>query len=64
MNQTFQKERTMENHMNAPIQLEWTDKDILKDFEKYKDKKAVSRRFCIPVSQVTEILKRNGLNEK
>ena len=54
----------MENYMNAPIQLEWTDKDVLEDFEKYKDKKAVSRRFCIPVSQVTEILKRNGLNEK
>lgn len=64
MNQTFQKERTMENHMNAPIQLEWTDKDVLEDFEKYHDKKAVSRRFCIPVSQVTEILKRNGVNEK
>lgn len=54
----------MENYMNAPIQLEWTDKDILEDFEKYHDKKAVSRRFCIPVSQVTEILKRNGVKEK
>ena len=64
MNQTFQKERTMENYMNAPIQLEWTDKDVLEDFEKYKDKKSVSRRFCIPVSQVTEILKLKGLNEK
>lgn len=64
MKQTFQKERTMENYMNAPVQLEWTDKDILEDFDKYHDKKAVSRRFCIPVSQVTEILKRNGVKEK
>lgn len=54
----------MENYMNAPVQLEWTDKDVLEYFEKYHDKKAVSRRFCIPVSQVTEILKRNGVKEK
>ena len=64
MNQTFQKERTMENYMNAPVQLEWTDKDVLEDFEKYHDKIAVSRRFSIPVSQVSEILKRNGVKEK
>ena len=54
----------MENYMNAPVRLTWTAKDILEDFKKYKDKKAVSRRFCVPVSQVTEILKRNGVNEK
>lgn len=38
----------MENYMNAPIQLEWTDKDVLEDFDKCHDKKAVSEDFAFP----------------
>lgn len=48
MNQTFQKERTMENYMNAPIQLEWTDKDVLEDFEKYMIRKQFPEDFAFP----------------
>lgn len=49
------------NHMNEPIAKDITDTDICCDYAAYKDKKIVARRYCIPVSEVTKILKRNSL---
>lgn len=49
----------MENFMNTPIEYNWTENDIIEEFEKYKDKKKVAKVYGIIVQQVTKILKRN-----
>lgn len=49
----------MENFMNTPIDYNWTENDIIEEFEKYKDKKKVVKIYGVTVQQVTEILKRN-----
>ena len=49
----------MENFMNTPIEYNWTENDIIEEFEKYKDKKKVVKIYGVTVQQVTEILKRN-----
>lgn len=48
----------MENFMNTPIEYNWTENDIIEEFEKYKDKKKVAKICGVTVQQVTEILKR------
>ncbi|EDN79530.1 hypothetical protein [Mediterraneibacter gnavus] len=37
----------------------WTENDIIEEYEKYKDKKKVAKIYGITTQQVTEILKRN-----
>lgn len=48
----------MENFMNTPIEYNWTENDIIKEFQKYNDKKKVAKVYGITVQQVTKILKR------
>ena len=52
-------ETMMENFMNEPIEQNWTENDIIEEYEKYKDKKKVAKIYGITTQQVTEILKRN-----
>lgn len=47
----------MEKYMNAPIESSWTVQDIIAEYEISKDKKTISRRYQISVSDVTKILK-------
>lgn len=47
----------MEKYMNAPMEPSWTAQDIIAEYEISKDKKTISRRYQIPVSEVTKILK-------
>ena len=47
----------MKNYINEPVEYNWTDKDILDEFHKVKDKKKVAKVYDITVQQVTEILK-------
>lgn len=47
----------MENFMNEPIVYNWTDKDIIQEYEKYQDKKKVAAIWKITVKEVNEILK-------
>lgn len=51
----------MENCMNKPDIIEWTDEDILQEFQELKDKKAIAKRYLISVKEVTDILKRGGV---
>lgn len=48
----------MENFMNTPIEYNWTENDIIKEFQKYNDKKKVAKIYGVTGQQVTEILKR------
>ena len=48
----------MENIMNKPIEYTWTNEDIIKEYDKWQDKKIISRMYGISVKEVTEILKR------
>lgn len=48
----------MGNFMNEPVEQNWTEEDIVEEFEKYKDKKKVAKIYGITTQQVTEILKR------
>ena len=54
----------MENFMNEPVEYNWTDKDILDEFHKVKDKKKVAKVYDITVQQVTEILKGDKNNNE
>lgn len=47
-----------ENFMNEPVEYNWTENDIIEEFEKYNDKKKVAKVYGITVQHVTEILKR------
>lgn len=47
----------MENFMNEPVEYNWTENDIIEEFEKYKDKKKVAKIYGVTVQQVTGILK-------
>nr|DAJ75585.1 MAG TPA: hypothetical protein [Bacteriophage sp.] len=49
----------IENVMNLPVDYEFTDQDIVNEYEIIKDKKKVAAIYKIPVAQVTEILKKN-----
>lgn len=53
----------MDNFMNEPEKKEWTAADIVREYEQYKDKKAVAvaKIFCITVGEVNKILKGNKL---
>lgn len=51
----------MDNFMNEPEEKEWTAADIVREYEQYKDKKAVAKIFCITVGEVNKILKGNKL---
>ena len=51
------EERNMEKYMNTPMEPSWTVQDIIAEYEISKDKKTISRRYQIPVSDVTKILR-------
>lgn len=48
----------MGSFMNEPVEYDWTENDIVEEFEKCKDKKKVAKIYGITTQQVTEILKR------
>lgn len=51
----------MEEYMNSPIDQTWTDQDVISEYQKYQDKRKISRIFDIAVKEVNAILKRNGV---
>lgn len=44
--------------MNEPVEQNWTEENVIEEFEKYDDKKKVAKIYGITTQQVTEILKR------
>ena len=48
----------MENFMNEPVEYNWTENDVIEEFEKYKDKKMIAKIYDTTVKETTEILKR------
>lgn len=51
-------EEKMELYMNEPVECNWTEEDIINEYEKIQDKKKVARIYCIATKEVTEIIKR------
>ena len=47
----------MREYMNKPVAHDWTEEDIVNEYEKIQDKKKVARIYCISTKEVTEILK-------
>lgn len=47
--------------MNEPVDWSWTEEDLVTEFEGCQDKRKVAKIFCIPVREVTEILKKRGI---
>lgn len=50
----------MQEYMNEPIDQVWTDQDVMSEYQKYQDKRKVSRIFDITVKEINAILRRNG----
>ena len=50
----------MIKYMNEPVNYEFTDKDIVKEYERFNDIKKVATTFCLNNKAVKQILKRNG----
>lgn len=46
--------------MNEPVDWSWTEDDLIAEFEERQDKRKVAKIFCIPVREVTAILKRGN----
>lgn len=53
----------MDSFMNAPVEKEFTYKDVVDAYNRSNDKKDVAKRFCISVSEVTKILKKKEYRE-
>lgn len=51
--------KDFENYMNPPVDYEWTEEDVVKEYLRTKDKKRTARISCLSVSEVTKILKNN-----
>lgn len=51
----------MEEYMNKPVDRVWNDQDVVSEYQKYQDKRKVSRIFDIAVKDINAILKRNGM---
>ena len=51
----------MEEYMNKPIDHGWNDQDVVAEYQRYQDKRKVSRIFDITVKYINAILKRNGM---
>lgn len=43
--------------MNKPVEYDWTETDVIAEYQKIKDKKSVAKIFCITAKQVNDILK-------
>lgn len=48
----------MREYMDKPVDHDWTEEDIVNEYEKIQDKKKVAKIYCITTKEVTEILKR------
>lgn len=44
--------------MNEPIVHNWTDDEIVQEFQRCQDKRKVAKMYCVPVREVTAILKK------
>ena len=51
----------MGEYMNRPLDYVWDDQDVIIEYQKYQDKRKVSRIFDITVKEINEILRRNGV---
>ena len=51
----------MEEYMNKPVDRVWNDQDVIAEYQKYQDKRKISRIFDIAVKDINAILKRNGM---
>lgn len=51
----------MEKYMNKPVEYNWTEEDIIAEYQKIKDKKKVAKIYCITTKQVSDILKSRGM---
>lgn len=49
----------IEECINPPVDYEFTDQDVVNELASVGDKKKVAAIYKIPVTQVTEILKKN-----
>lgn len=47
----------MKAYMNKPVDHNWTEEDIVNEYEKIQDKKKVAKIYCITTKEVTDILK-------
>lgn len=54
----------MREYMNKPVDHNWTEEDIINEYEKIQDKKKVAKIYCITTKEVTEILKRKKVNSE
>lgn len=51
----------MEKYMNKPVEYNWTEEDIIAEYQKIKDRKKVAKIYCITTKQVSDILKSRGM---
>lgn len=50
----------MKKYMNEPVNYAFTDKDIIKEYERFNDIKKVAATFCMDNKTVKQILKKEG----
>ena len=51
----------IDSNMNKPVDHEWSDHDVLADYQLYGDKRKVARIYDITVAEINKILKRMGV---
>ena len=51
----------MEKYMNKPVEYNWTEEDIISEYNALDDKKKVAKTYCITTKKVNEILKSRGM---
>lgn len=46
----------MDDFINTPIVYNWTNEEIIREYHKLNNKRAVARIFCITVRELNDIL--------
>lgn len=46
----------MEKYMNEPVEHDWTEDEVLVEYQKIKDKKKVAKIYCITTKQVNDLV--------
>lgn len=51
----------MKEYMNEPVDYEFTDEDVIKEYMQRRDIKRVTTVFCLDSKTVKQILKKEGV---
>lgn len=53
----YESGEILEEFMNEPVDHDWNDQGVYNEYCKYKDRRRVSRIFCISTAELNKIIR-------